>query len=136
MHLGHPKPTTLLYLFDTLVRPITEYGCEVWASDKAEELEKVHKRFSISLLLGCQRLLAMQQYMKILVGVPWRIEDCYGGKYWLRISTHWDIPPLLQEAYQLNISEQPSQWAQAVKTVLDKAGFSHIRNNPDSIPHD
>ena len=59
-------------------------------------------------------------------------------KYWLRISTHWDIPPLLQEAYQLNISEQPSQWAQAVidKTVLDKAGFSHIWNNPDSIPHD
>ena len=42
MHLGHPKPTTLL---DTLVRPITEYGCEVWASDKAEEMEKVHKRF-------------------------------------------------------------------------------------------
>ena len=57
-------------------------------------------------------------------------------KYWLRISTHWDIPPLLQEAYQLNISEQPSQWAQAVKTVLDKAGFSNIWNNPDSIPHD
>ena len=136
MHLGHPKSTTLLYLFDTLVRPITEYGCEVWASDKAEEMEKVHKRFC-KFALGLPTSACNAAVYGDLGRCPLENRRKIAMvKYWLRISTHWDIPPLLQEAYQLNISEQPSQWAQAVKTVLDKAGFSNIWNNPDSIPHD
>ena len=136
MHLGHPKPTTLLYLFDTLVRPITEYGCEVWASDKAEEMEKVHKRFC-KFALGLPTSACNAAVYGDLGRCPLENRRKIAMvKYWLRISTHWDIPPLLQEAYQLNICEQPSQWAQTVKTVLDKAGFSHIWNNPDSIPHD
>ena len=30
--------------------------------------------------------------------------------YWLRLSTHWDVSPLLQRAYQINISVKPSQY--------------------------
>ena len=30
-------------------------------------------------------------------------------KYWLRLSTHWDVSPLLQKAYQINISTKPSK---------------------------
>ena len=93
--LGHPKPTTLLYLFDTLVRPITEYGCEVWASDKAEEMEKVHKRFC-KFALGLPTSACNAAVYGDLGRCPLENRRKIAMvKYWLRISTHWDIPPLL-----------------------------------------
>ena len=35
----------LSHLFDLLVRPVLEYGCEIWGYVKAEELETVHHNF-------------------------------------------------------------------------------------------
>ena len=44
-HLQFPKPSLLCHLFDSLIRPIANYGCEVWGHVKAEDLEVVHRKF-------------------------------------------------------------------------------------------
>ena len=43
--LSFPDPSLLCHLFDALVRPVLEYGNEIWGCYPAEELEVVHKRF-------------------------------------------------------------------------------------------
>ena len=57
-------------------------------------------------------------------------------KYWLRLTTRWDTPCLLIEAYSSNVSDNLSPWAQSVKSVLDKAGFSFIWLNPMQVAED
>ena len=44
-HLQFPKPSLLCHLFESLIRPIANYGCEVWGHVKAEDLEVVHHKF-------------------------------------------------------------------------------------------
>ena len=43
--LYFPKPSLLCYLFDSLVRLVADYGCEVWGHTRAEKLEIIHRRF-------------------------------------------------------------------------------------------
>ena len=44
--LHYPNPRILSHLLDSLVRPITEYACEVvWAFYNADELELAHRYF-------------------------------------------------------------------------------------------
>ena len=43
--LFYPKPSLTCHLFDSLVRPVTEYGSEVWGFTHAEEIERVHRYF-------------------------------------------------------------------------------------------
>jgi len=49
--LQFPNPIVLSHLFDSLVRPVLEYGCETWGYVKAKEIEKVHRKF-IKFALG------------------------------------------------------------------------------------
>ena len=41
---------TLLSLFDTYVASILNYGCEVWGSHYANDVEKVHLEYKKSIL--------------------------------------------------------------------------------------
>ena len=76
--LSFPKSSLLCYLFDSLVRPVADYGCEVWGHTRAEELEIIHRRFC-----------------KFSLGVPRTTSNlvCYSelGRYPLDISI--DIEP-------------------------------------------
>jgi len=41
-HLSYPKPSLMCQLFDILVRPVAEYGSEIWSFMQAEEMERVY----------------------------------------------------------------------------------------------
>ena len=136
MHLQHPKPSTLLHLFDALVRPITEYGCEAWSCYRSEVMELTHRRFC-KFVLGLPTSACNAAVYGDLGRYPLEIRRKMATiKYWLRIATHWDVSPLLHEAFQLNILGQPSKWAQYVKKTVDEAGFSGVWINPLSMPQD
>ena len=47
--LSYPKPSLLLHLFDSLVRPVLDYGCEIWGYLPTEDLELIHRKFFASL---------------------------------------------------------------------------------------
>ena len=51
LKLQFPNPIVLSHLFDSLVQPVLEYGCETWGYIKAEEIEVVHCKF-IKFALG------------------------------------------------------------------------------------
>ncbi len=37
--LSFPPPTVMCYLFDSLIKPITEYGAEIWGYLPADDLD-------------------------------------------------------------------------------------------------
>jgi hypothetical protein len=41
---------TELYLFDTYISPIINYGCEIWGSSKSPNIERVHLKYCKQLL--------------------------------------------------------------------------------------
>ena len=43
--LSFPKPTLLCHFFGSLVRPVADYGNQIWVHTQAEELELIHRRF-------------------------------------------------------------------------------------------
>ena len=130
--LSFPKPTLLCHLFDSLVRPVADYGSEIWGNTQAEELELIHRKF-------CKFALGLPTTASYLA--------CYGElgrspleirrkvqliKYWLRIKTDWTVSPLVKDACILATSSS-LQWANSVKQNLDGAGFSYVWLNPDNV---
>ena len=84
-HLQFPKPSLLCHLFDSLIRPIANYGCEVWGYVKAEDLEVVHRRFC-KFALGVPNTATNLAVYGELGRVPLEIKRRSAIiKYWLRI---------------------------------------------------
>ncbi len=42
--LSFPPPTVMCYLFDSLIKPIMEYGAEIWGYLPADDLELIHRK--------------------------------------------------------------------------------------------
>ena len=125
--LPFPDPLLLCYLFDALVRPVLEYGNEIWGCYPAEELEIVHKRFC-----------------KFALGVPRTATDlaCYGElgrtplmikrkvsliKYWLRVTIDRNTPDLVLA------KSESLQWVKCIQTILNNAGLPQAWNQPASV---
>ena len=130
--LSFPKPALLCHLFDSLVRPVAEYGSEVWGYTHAEELEIIHRKFC-----------------KFTMGVPGTTSNlaCNGElgrspleirrkvciiQYWLRINTDWTISPLVKDACTL-AGNNSLQWVKFIKQTLDSAGLSYVWLNPANV---
>ena len=103
--LSFPDLLLLCYLFDALVRPVPEYGNEIWSCYPTEELEAVHKRFC-KFALGVSRSATNLACYGELGRTPLMIiEKISQIKYWLRVTTDWSIPILFKDAYVLAKAE-------------------------------
>ena len=126
------KEHQIIYLFNSLVLPVLEYGGVIWGNRIFTVIERVHLRFC-----------------KFVLGVPTSACNlaCYGElghypveirikisliKFWLRLATDWSIPPLLYDAYQLSLST-PGSWCARIKQILDVSGFSFVWINPNKV---
>ena len=102
MLLHYPKPSTIVHIYKALIRPITDYASEVWGYYKSDVLERGHRHFGKFIcnaaVYGELGTFPLDLRKKIRM-----------VKYWLRLSTHWDVSPLLQKAYQINISTKQSK---------------------------
>ena len=131
-NLNYPNPKIMCHLFDSLVCPVLEYGCEVWGFSQVDSVEIVHRNFC-----------------KFALGVPSSTTNlaCYGElarpplllkrklrilKYWLRIVTNWQIPSLVYDAYCM-ARNSSLKWAVKVKSLLNSLGFSECWLMPDLI---
>ena len=136
MLLHYPKPSTIVHIYKALIRPITEYASEVWGYYKSDVLERGHRHFG-KFILGLPSSACNAAVYGELGTFPLDSrKKIRMVKYWLRLSTHWDVSPLLQKAYQINISTKPSKWAQYIQNLLNEAGFSYVWENPNGIAHD
>ena len=65
-NLSYPKPSLMCYLFDMLIKPIMDYGSEIWnfaITDNDDNLEIIHRIGSVNLLWGYQLMLQIWQFM-------------------------------------------------------------------------
>ena len=92
--LAFPDPSLLCY-----------YINEMWGCYLAEELEVVHKRFC-KFALGVPRMATNLACYGELARTPLTIKRKVSLiKYWLRVTTNWDAPQLVKDAYALTKSE-------------------------------
>ena len=130
--LSFPKPTLLCHLFDSLVRPVADYGNEIWGHTQAEELELIHRRFC-KFALGLPRTTTNLACYGELGQYPLKIRrNVQIVKYWLRIHTDWTVSPLVKDACSLATSNS-LPWANFIKQILDSAGFSYVWLNPANV---
>ena len=99
--LSFPKPSLLCYMFDSPVRPVAEYGSEIWGHIHAEEVEIIHRRFC-KFALGVPRSTTNLSCYGELGRTPMLIKrKVLMVKYWLRITVEWDAPDLVKDAYKM-----------------------------------
>ena len=120
--LSFPDPLLLCYLFDTLVRPVLEYGNEIWSCYPTEELEVVHKRFC-KFALGVSRSATNLACSGELGRTPLMIIGKISQiKYWLRVTVDWSIPILVKDACALAKVES-LEWVNYIQNILTNACF-------------
>ena len=127
-HLHNLKIHFQCELFDKIIIPIGDYGCEVWGFHKAPAIERVHLQFCMRILhvKKCTAIfyvygelgrfpLAINKHLKII-------------KYWLTIITHKTNPlvyNLCRYQYENCELEHANNWASKVKEMLNNLGFNY-----------
>ena len=120
-------PKHRIELFDELVTPILNYGCEVWGFCQAKQIERTHMMF-------CKQLLGVKTSTQddFTYGEFGRT-DYYSRrlyriiKYWFKIN-HADNRKNVKLIYNLmlyDITEIPNikNWVSLVKNLLSNLGF-------------
>ena len=130
--LAFPEPSLLCYLFDAIVRPVLEYGNVVWGCYPAEELEILHKCFR-KFALGVPRSATNLACYGELGRTPLMIKRKISMiKYWLRVTTDWDAPELVKDAYALAKAES-HEWVSFILNILNNSRFPQVWSHPSSV---
>ena len=108
-------------LFDTLVRPIVMYNCEIWGINMNKDLEQFHLSF-MKRVLGVKKstnnclIYAETGRHPFYVCIYKRII-----KYWLKLT----VTPEHRYTYMI-YHKAPSPWSQFVRNLLYQYGFGYI----------
>lgn len=125
-----PQPDFCCMLFDKLIVPILNYGCEVWGFCRADQVERVHMKY-------CKSVLRMRQSSGNYF--------CYGElgrrplrvlrmhrilKYWLGI-VMTKRGTLMRKLYRIMYESSEADnalenWASFVRNVLCNLGFYQV----------
>ena len=77
--LKYPSPKILCHLFDSLVCPILDYGCEKWGFSNVEVLERIHRNFCkfalprIFRLVYTTIILELVMLLQTVLSLRWRL---------------------------------------------------------------
>lgn len=118
-------------LFDTLVTPVLSYACEIWGFSRAENCERVHRKFckwilkvkvntnNYALYGETGRFpLYIERYIKII-------------KYWFKISDENNTNCITKAVYIKLVADFESNincknWVSQVKSLLERSGFLEV----------
>lgn len=131
----------MLKLYNSMIKPILLYGCEIWGTFKNTKTDSVIE-------------LMQNKFLKSLLGVNKNASNCAVRgelgqyplqvfiniaiiKYWFRLATK-DCRELLYQSYlsQFRNNEPQSDWAIFVKNLLESHGFSEVWKNPFNFNFD
>lgn len=128
----------MLNLFDSFILSILNYNCEIWGFSRAENMERVHRKF-------CKRLLNVKISTNnlSLAGELGRFPLFIGRqirivKYWLRLhGTKSDncILRTLNNLHRYETESRPNitSWTSKIKELLERSGFPDIWYFPESV---
>jgi hypothetical protein len=97
-------PTLQCQLFDTLVKPVLSYGCEIWSDHMARELlEVVHQAF-LKLLLGVSTTtssyVVLAEFGRFPLEIFWWEQTM---RFLSRVSSKVDLDRMLRLAYDVQL---------------------------------
>lgn len=126
--------TEKIKLFDSMILPILNYGCEVWGFHPAPNIEALHLKFLKQILMVKPQTSSAAIYgelgrVPLIVKRKERIL-----RYWFKLKNSSDI--VLSNAYlnEFHIVDQDSgpfrikYWASELKSMLNDLGFSYLWN--------
>ena len=135
-------PINIMFnLFDAYVSSILNYNCEVWGSIKAENIERVHRKF-------CKRLLNVKMSTNSLslyaeVGrFPLHIDRYVRMvKYFLKLHTVKQGNCILKQVVVLQRLEierknNANNWSSKIRDILNQTGFTDVWLFPESVNND
>ena len=118
-----------LQLFDVLVKPVLLYGCEVWAHEGTDILEKLHLRFC-KYVLSVNRYTCTNMVYGELGATPlFLISQSRMVMFWARIKQVEENPKISSLLFQILLKMYKndtfcSPWVTTVKNVLEGCGFA------------
>lgn len=124
------SPRHKLELFDKLIMPILNYGCEVWGFAQANVIERVHLQF-------CKRLLGVKKTTQndFIYGELGRTtcitkRYIYIIKYWFKILQSHNTK-YIKVIYNMMLNDMESRpnitnWASLVHHLLVTMGFGEV----------
>ena len=128
----------LMQLFDTYVKSILNYSCEIWGFTSAEKCERVHRKF-LKRLLGVK----MSTNTMALYGETGRFPtfvDRYVRivKYWLKIVKSDYANCIVKSVYtdlfnDVMHNENTINWVSQVRGLLQRSGLHDVWTYPDSV---
>lgn len=141
------KPSSMLSLFEALVKPIALYGSDIWAAykpsyknktldDMFEQSLKSNSEFDKVFIKFCKYVLGVQSkacnfavfselgQFPLLISI---LTSCIN--FWLH-TTQSKSDSLISKAYweQFSSSNDKGTWVQFIKRILYELGFSHVWN--------
>ena len=135
----HPEmaPKTQLQLFDSLVKPILDYSCEIWGFLDANKLETIHLGF-LKAVLGVRKTVPTPFVYTELNRMPLVItRKCSLVKYWLNIlSLDFNNPVRKMYTALLRASNENDGfafWTTHIKSILSSNGFANVWNTQGTM---
>ena len=132
-------PTKIMFsLFDSFVVSILNYGCEIWGFSKAENIERVHRKFckwylSVKMSTNNLSLYGELGRFPLYIGRQIRII-----KYWLNLYQTKHENCILRTLnaklrHETEINSASSNWASKIKELLERSGFYDVWLYPESV---
>ena len=123
-----------LQLFDVLVKPVVLYGCEVWAHEGTEVVEKLHLRFCKYILSLNKSTCTNMVYRELGITPLLLHAQSRMVVFWSKNIEPTGQNKLSNVMYQLlfklhNDGIFESQWRKTVKHILESCGFSGVWRN-------
>ena len=128
----------MLTLFDSFVSSILNYSCEVWGFLKAENIERVHKKF-LKWVINVKRSTCTSALYGEFGRYPlYIVRHIRIVKYFLRLYHEksnncilYAILDDLRKKSERNINV--TNWASNVRSLLQNAGFNDVWLFPESV---
>ena len=129
-HFTQITPKHYLDLFDKLIKPILNYGSEVWGFANANVVERVHLQFC-KTMLGVKRTTQNDFVYGELGRCDLRTQRLVSIiKYWFKILISDDNKYIkgvyTMMLYDLDIKPNKQNWASSVKQLLQSLGFNYV----------
>ena len=129
-------------LFNSLVKSVLCYSCELWGFNEAKRHETIHLRFLKNILCVRKNIPSSFVYSECHVYPLYITRTFRIINYWLKImSLDEQNPVKIMYSIILNISYREKakpafSWIENVKNTLFKYGFGYIWENQDYVKYD
>ena len=132
---GNPDPRTMLKLFDSKIKPILLYGCEIWGFVGIPDVEIVttnYYRKLLGLRKNCSVIFVQSELgrLPLSCSIYQRII-----RFWVKIVTNQNKAVFKAYKNQRFLANTGVKcWAKEVKDLLFSSGFGRVWIEQDNIP--